>query len=102
MEVPHREISIIQSAKLILANLERTLRDLSSTKKQINAALIPAFGIKWDAQIIRGVTADRLREILCSLRNSQLEKHTTEKYPSYGKLRRNLNPSFHKAGGNGG
>ena len=74
MEIPHREIATTDAAELILSDLEKLLRDTSPTKKKIDDGLIPVLGVKWNAQVIRGVTANRLREILWSIRNSKLGK----------------------------
>ena len=73
MEIPHREIATSDAAKLVRANLQRVLAATSSPKKEITNAVTPIFGIRWDAQVVRRVTADRLREILWSLRNSKLD-----------------------------
>ena len=73
MNIPQRDIATAEAAKLVLKNLDNALRDTKAPKKLIQAALIPVFGIRWDAQVIRRITRDRLCAILCALRNSNLD-----------------------------
>ena len=76
MNIPQRDIATAEAAKLVLGNLERTLRDTKAPRKLIQLAIIPVFGIRWDAQVIRRLTRNRLCRILCSLRNSKLDPLT--------------------------
>ena len=73
MDIPQRDIATAEAAKLVLQGLERALRDTNALKKLLQAALIPVFGIRWDAQVIGRVTRGRLCEILRLLRNSKLD-----------------------------
>ena len=76
MHIPQRDIDTSEEAKLFMANLQKVLADATSPKKLIREALIPAFGIRWDAQVIRSVEGGRLRRITRSLRNSKLDALT--------------------------
>ena len=57
MNIPQRDITTAEAAKLVLRNLDNTLRDTKAPKKLIQTALIPVFGIRWDAQVIEGLQA---------------------------------------------
>ena len=72
MEIPNRDLATARAAELVLANLERQLVDPTNPIKLISQALLPVFGIRWDADVIRRVSPGRLRKILWSLRNSKL------------------------------
>ena len=52
------------------------MRDTNAPKKLLQKAIIPVFGIRWNAQVIRRITSNRLCKILCSLRNSKLDALT--------------------------
>ena len=71
MNIPQRDIATAEAAKLVLSKLQRTLLDTKASKKLIQASLIPVFGVRRDAQVIRRVTSARMCRILCSLRNSR-------------------------------
>ena len=76
MNIPQRDISTAEAGKLVLAKLDRVLRGAKAPQKLIQAALIPVFGIRWDAQVIKRITRNRLCEILYKLRNSKLDAPT--------------------------
>ena len=76
MNIPQRDIATAEAAKLALASLERTLRDTQAPKKLIQKAIIPIFGIRWNAQVTRRITRNRLCAILYKLRNSKLDPLT--------------------------
>ena len=86
MQVPQVEIATSEAARLVLCNLERVIRDVSTPLEYIRGALVPIFGIRWDAQIIRRIGSERLREILWPRRNSKLGEAT------YGRVRFCGNP----------
>ena len=83
MEAPQRELATTDASKLVLSSLERVLRDTSSTKKQIEDALAPVFGIRWDAQIVREIHSDRMCNIIASLRNSKLGKSNYQRIVTF-------------------
>ena len=98
-EIPHREIATVDAAMLVLGNLERVLRDVSSAKKQITAALTPAFGIRWGAQIVRKINSKRLCDILWSLGDSKLEKSNYQRILTLRKDAKKSEPSCPAAWG---
>ena len=76
MNIPQRDIATAEAAKLVLRSLDNTLKDTKAPMKLIQAALIPVFGIRWNAQVIRRITRERLCNILSRLRNSKLDPLT--------------------------
>ena len=76
MFIPQRDIATAEAAKLVLSKLEKVLSDTKAPCKLIQNAIIPVFGIRWDQAVYRRVTRNRLCSILCSLRNSKLDKET--------------------------
>ena len=72
MEIPQREIATSAAGRLVRSNPQRVSADTSSPKKEIALSATPIFGIRWGAQVIRRVAADRLREIIRPIRNSNL------------------------------
>ena len=73
MFIPQRDLATSQAANIVLTALVRTLADVSSPKKEIIKAVLPIFGIRWNATVIRRVGKEKLRKILWSLRNSKLD-----------------------------
>ena len=76
MNIPQRDIATAEAAKLVLSSLQRVLSDTKAPRKLTQSDLIPVFGIRWGAQVIRRITSARLCNILCSLRNSKLDPLT--------------------------
>ena len=76
MYIPQRDIATAEAAKLVLSRLQKVLSDTKAPCKLIQNAIIPVFGIRWDAAVYRRVTRDRLCSILYALRNSKLDKET--------------------------
>ena len=72
MKIAHRELPTAKAAILILGNLEKQLRDVTTPLKMLNEAILPVFGIRSDLQVIRRIGSTRLCKILWSLRNSKL------------------------------
>ena len=79
LDIPQRDIATAEAAKLVLANLQKVLRDTTSPLKLIQQALIPVFGIRWDVRVVRRITRNVLCNILWSLRNSKLSKTDYER-----------------------
>lgn len=75
MHIPQRDIATAAAADLALASLQKVLSDTKSSNKLIQSALIPIFGIRWGAQVIRRMEG-KLRGILRKLRNSNLDSET--------------------------
>ena len=75
------ELATWEAAMLAADNLQRVLAGASSPKKLLIKAAIPLFGIRWNAQAVRRVGADRLLRILWSMRQSKLQ------YETYGRIR---------------
>ena len=57
---------------MVISNLLNKLNFRPTPTKELNEAIIPVFGIRWDIHVIRRVGARKLRHILCLLRNSDL------------------------------
>ena len=79
MHIPQMDVATGEAAKLVISNLQRALAATTSPGNLILAALVPIFGIRWDAQVTRRVTSARLRSVLCSLRNSKLRALTYQR-----------------------
>ena len=101
MEIPEQEIATTDAAKLVLSAMRRVLSETSSDKKQIASSLTPVFGIRWDAQIAHKVISTRLCSILCSLRNSKLDKTNYHRIVSLWKLAHEAEPTFSASLGDG-
>ena len=74
MNIPHRELATAKAAKLVVANLQSKINCKTTPFKELNEAIIPLFGIRWDLAVVRRVGARELRHILRCLRNSPLSK----------------------------
>ena len=87
MNIPKREISAGEAARLVSPNIQRTLNDHRSTSKQVGDAIIPVYGIRWVAQIARRATRGLLCKIPASLRNPRLDAKNYQRTSPYGKPR---------------
>ena len=72
MEIHHTELSTANAAKLFVVNLLSKLNCKTAPHKELNEAIIPLFGIRWDLVAIRRVGARLIRRILWCIRNSKL------------------------------
>ena len=81
MIIHNIDIATSEAANLALTKLVQILADVTAPKKRIVAAIIPIFGIRWNATVIRKVGSGELRKLLGSLRNSPIDK------ASYAKIR---------------
>ena len=63
MEIPFLELATDQADKLISDNIQKTLASRESLAKAIKEALIPAFGIRRGAAVIRRIDTDRINRI---------------------------------------
>ena len=81
MIIPNRDIATGEAANLVLTRLTTFLRGVSAPKKMIVGAIVPIFGIRWNAQVVRTAGRQKLREFLWPMRNSLLDKG------SYAKIR---------------
>ena len=102
MHIPQREIATSDAAKLVLSNLQKVLADTSSPKKEITAAVTPIFGIRRGAQVVRRVTAERLRKILWSSRNSKIDNTNYLRVRALWKSARINEHNFHSEWGDWG
>ena len=75
-DVDRINCATIAAATLVIANVERILRDTSSPLKKIRADLAPLFGIQWNKQVICGLTANRFNDLLKFLRGRGLDSQT--------------------------
>ena len=72
--IVNRDIATSAAAELSMGRLNRSLRPTVASSKLLEAAIIPIFGIRWSAQVIRRVGSRKLNGILCVLRNSPLSQ----------------------------
>ena len=76
MHIPQWDIAAGQAEELVRDNMRKVSRGTPSPKKLIQDALIPVFGIRWDASAGRRVKSTRICNIIWHIRNSKLDSLT--------------------------
>ena len=72
MEIANREIVTTSAASLVMGKLPRVISGKLASNATRATALVPVFGIRWSAAVIRRILGRRLCGILGLLRNSKL------------------------------
>ena len=72
----NRDIETAAAAELTIAHLTRALHATPASTKLLEEAIVPVFGIRWSAQIIRRVGPRALNGICFLLRNSPLPQQS--------------------------
>ena len=76
MLIPHRDLATSGAANLVITQLVKVLGGTTPPKKTIIQAVIPIFGIRWNATVLRRVGKEKLRKVSWPLRNSKLDLGT--------------------------
>ena len=70
----HMNLAISAAASLVVGSMNRAANDPKSTARSLAAAILPAFGISWNRDIIQSLTRDAVNQLLVKLRNSPLPR----------------------------
>ena len=71
--------AITAAARLLVANLERTLRNREATDGEIGTAVIPIFGLIWTRETLCALGSNHLNNICLNIRHSQLSSTNYER-----------------------
>ena len=68
----HMNLAISAAAWLVIKSMTQAPNGPKATARILSAAILPAFGIIWNLEIIRAATTDAINKLLLKFRNSPL------------------------------
>ena len=77
MEVPNRALAVAEAGEIILAEIEKTMKNTNASLNEIAIALVPAYGINWGPEVMRKCGNEgrsglkRINDLLYLVRNSK-------------------------------
>ena len=72
MEIPNRAIATAEAADIVVTRLEKAAAYSQVSVRELSRAIIPVFGIRWSADVVRRIGSRRINPLLQKLRNSEL------------------------------
>ena len=79
LQPAHLNQAITAAASLVMDSINKAANDPKATARSLANALVPAFGIAWNKEIIQALPRDSPNKLLLKLRNSPLPRWHYEK-----------------------
>ena len=74
-------LAISSVASLVMDSMNRAANCQMATARSLSAAILPAFGVRWNRDVTRAIASNRINELMLRLRNSPLRRLRYDKLP---------------------